>query len=44
MSAALSFGPVKNNRSPEKRDRPLDPASVYRNIVRHYGTGRRHQH
>jgi site-specific recombinase XerD len=31
------FRPVKNNRTPEKLDRPLDPASVYRNIVRHYG-------
>lgn len=31
------FRPVRNNRTPEKLDRPLDPASVYRNIVRHYG-------
>ena len=31
------FRPVKNNRTPEKLDRPLDPASIYRNIVRHYG-------
>lgn len=31
------FRPIKNNRTPEKLDRPLDPASVYRNIVRHYG-------
>jgi integrase/recombinase XerD len=31
------FRPVKNNRTPEKLDRPLDPASVYRNIVRYYG-------
>lgn len=31
------FRPVKNNRSPEGLDRPLDPNSVYRNIVRHYG-------
>src|ERR1022692_16700 len=31
------FRPVKNNRSPEKLDRPLDPASVYRNILRKYG-------
>src|SRR5205807_7274735 len=31
------FRPVKNNRTAEKCDRPLDPASVYRNIVRHYG-------
>jgi site-specific recombinase XerD len=31
------FRPVKNNRTPEKLDRPLDPASLYRNIVRHYG-------
>ena len=29
------FRPVKNNRTPEKLDRPLDPASIYRNIVRH---------
>ena len=31
------FRPVRNNRTPEKLNRPLDPASVYRNIVRHYG-------
>ena len=31
------FRPVKNNRSPEKLSRPLDPASVYRHIVRKYG-------
>ncbi len=31
------FRPVKNNRTPEKLNRPLDPASVYRNIIRHYG-------
>jgi Phage integrase family/Domain of unknown function (DUF3883) len=31
------FRPVKNNRTKEKLDRPLDPASVYRNIVRKYG-------
>jgi len=31
------FRPVRNNRTPEKLKRPLDPASVYRNIVRHYG-------
>ena len=31
------FRPVKNNRTPEGLCRPLDPASVYRNIVRHYG-------
>jgi len=31
------FRPVKNNRTEEKLDRPLDPASVYRNIVRKYG-------
>lgn len=31
------FRPVKNNRSAEGLDRPLDPASLYRNIVRHYG-------
>lgn len=31
------FRPVKNNRTEEKLNRPLDPASVYRNIVRHYG-------
>ena len=30
------FRPVRNNRTSEKLDRPLDPASVYRNIVRHY--------
>jgi integrase/recombinase XerD len=28
---------VKNNRTRVKLNRPLDPASVYRNIVRHYG-------
>ena len=31
------FRPVRNNRTAEKLDRPLDPASVYRNIVRQYG-------
>jgi len=31
------FRPVKNNRTPEGLCRALDPASVYRNIVRHYG-------
>jgi integrase/recombinase XerD len=31
------FRPVKNNRTAEGLDRPLDPNSVYRNIVRHYG-------
>jgi integrase len=31
------FRPVKNNRSHEKLERALDPASIYRNIVRHYG-------
>jgi integrase/recombinase XerD len=31
------FRPVRNNRTSEKLDRPLDPASIYRNIVRHYG-------
>lgn len=31
------FRPVKNNRTAEGLDRPLDPSSVYRNIVRHYG-------
>jgi integrase/recombinase XerD len=31
------FRPVQNNRTPEKLDRPLDPASVYRNILRKYG-------
>jgi site-specific recombinase XerD len=31
------FRPVRNNRTEEKLDRPLDPASVYRNIVRKYG-------
>jgi integrase len=36
-SAGPLFRPVKNNRSLERLDRPLDPASVYRNIVRHYG-------
>lgn len=30
------FRPVKNNRTPEGLERPLDPASVYRNVVRHY--------
>jgi site-specific recombinase XerD len=36
-TAGPLFRPVKNNRTSEKLDRPLDPASVYRNIVRHYG-------
>ena len=31
------FRPVRNNRTKEKLDRPLDPASVYRNILRKYG-------
>ncbi|MEO8631246.1 MAG: tyrosine-type recombinase/integrase [Betaproteobacteria bacterium] len=31
------FRPVRNNRTNEGLERPLDPASVYRNIVRHYG-------
>jgi integrase/recombinase XerD len=31
------FRPVRNNRTKEKLDRPLDPASVYRNIVLKYG-------
>jgi integrase/recombinase XerD len=31
------FRPVKNNRTPEGLCRALDPASLYRNIVRHYG-------
>ena len=35
-AAGPLFRPVRNNRTPEKLDRPLDPASVYRNIVRHY--------
>ena len=30
------FRPVKNNRTGTLR-RPLDPASIYRNIVQHYG-------
>lgn len=36
-AAGPLFRPVRNNRTAEKLDRPLDPASVYRNIVRHYG-------
>jgi integrase/recombinase XerD len=36
-TAGPVFRPVKNNRTAEKLDRPLDPASLYRNIVRHYG-------
>jgi site-specific recombinase XerD len=36
-SAGPLFRPVKNNRTSEKLDRPLDPSSLYRNIVRHYG-------
>jgi integrase/recombinase XerD len=31
------FRPVKNNRTEEGLHRALDPASIYRNIVRHYG-------
>jgi integrase/recombinase XerD len=31
------FRPIKNNRTVEKLDRGLDPASIYRNIVQHYG-------
>jgi integrase/recombinase XerD len=30
------FRPIRNNRSAEKLERALDPASVYRNVVRHY--------
>ena len=30
------FRPLVNTRTPEKLDRPLDPASIYRNVVRHY--------
>lgn len=30
------FRPVKNNSTVEGLDRPLDPNSVYRNVVRHY--------
>jgi integrase/recombinase XerD len=37
MQGAL-FRPVKNNRT-GRLDRHLDPASVYRNIVRKYGNG-----
>ena len=36
-TASPLFRPVRNNRTVEKLDRPLDPASVYRNIVRKYG-------
>jgi site-specific recombinase XerD len=36
-AAGPLFRPVKNNRTAEGLDRPLDPASLYRNIVRHYG-------
>ncbi len=36
-SSGALFRPVKNNRSDEGLDRHLDSASVYRNIVRHYG-------
>lgn len=35
--AGPPFRPVRNSRTAEKLDRPLDPASVYRNIVRKYG-------
>jgi len=35
--AAPLFRPVKNNRTEEKLDRPLNPGSVYQNIVRKYG-------
>lgn len=31
------FRPIKNNRTKEGLNRPLEPNSVYRNIVRHYG-------
>ena len=31
------FRPVRNNRSSEGLNRALDPASIYRNIVRKYG-------
>ena len=34
--AAPLFRPVANNRGGGRLDRALDPASVYRNVVRHY--------
>jgi integrase/recombinase XerD len=36
-TAGPLFRPVKNNRTPAKLKKPLDPASIHRNIVRHYG-------
>ena len=35
LSGAL-FRPVKNNSTVEGLDRPLEPNSIYRNVVRHY--------
>jgi integrase/recombinase XerD len=35
-AAGPLFRPVKNNVTPEGLNRHLDPASVYRNVVRHY--------
>lgn len=34
--AAPLFRPVANNRGGGRLDRALDPASIYRNVVRHY--------
>lgn len=31
------FRPLRNNSTPEGLDRPLEPNSVYRNVVRYYG-------
>lgn len=36
--AAALFRPVANNRGGGRLDRALDPASIYRNVVRHYAT------
>ena len=37
ISTAASSSRSGNNRTPEGLCRALDPASVYRNVVRHYG-------
>jgi integrase/recombinase XerD len=41
-TAGLVFRPVTNNRTGDL-DRPLDPASVYQNIVRKIWAGDRYQ-
>jgi integrase len=37
LSPSRSVHDLRAVRQPEKLDRPLDPASLYRNVVRYYG-------